>query len=70
LHQYHISGKEVWSLWALLAIFACSQISYFLAVLALPKGRPPSRGNANEWVFGLSIVMFAGGLLLAARTMG
>lgn len=65
-----LQQREPWSLWTLLALFIFAQVSYFIAILALPKGRQYSRGNWHEWVYALDAVLFAVGLFLAARAIG
>jgi cell division protein FtsW (lipid II flippase) len=65
-----LQHREAWSLWALLALFVFAQLSYFLAILIQPKGRPRSRGNWYEWMYGLDAVLYAVGLVLAARVLG
>jgi hypothetical protein len=65
-----LQQHELWSLWLLLALFLFAQLSYFVALLALPKGRQFSRGNWHEWVYGLDALLSLGGLLLAARALG
>jgi hypothetical protein len=65
-----LQQRAVWSLWTLLTLFVFAQLSYFLAILALPKGRPRSRGNWYEWVYGLDAVLYVIGLLLAAQAIG
>jgi hypothetical protein len=65
-----LQRNESWSLWALLVLFVCAQLSYFVALLAMPKGRQPSRGNWHEWVYGLDALIGVVGLFLAARTIG
>ena len=65
-----LRNRELWSLWTLLALLFFAQISYFLAILVLPKGLRPSAGNWHEWVYGLDAVIFAVGLFLAARALG
>jgi hypothetical protein len=62
--------REVWSLDALLALFLFAQLSYFVALLALPKGRQFSTGNWHEWVYGLDALLALVGLFLAARALG
>jgi hypothetical protein len=61
--------QEQWSLWALLALLVFAQISYFVAALALPKGRPPSRGNAYDWILGAVVGIYAAGLVVAAISL-
>jgi hypothetical protein len=65
-----LQQHERWSLWALLALFIFAQGSYFFAIFGLPKGRPISRGNWYEWMYGLDALLYAIGLVLAARAIG
>src|SRR5258708_33672677 len=51
-----LQRQEEWSFWTLLALVLFAQGSYFFAVAALPKARPPARGNLDEWT--LSLVFF------------
>lgn len=61
--------QERWSLWALLGLLVFAQISYFIAALALPRGRPPSRGNAYDWILAAVVGIYAAGLVVAAVSM-
>lgn len=65
-----LQSQERWSLWTLLALLIFTQASYFIAVLILPKGRPPSRRNWYDWALGTALFIYAPGLTWAAQTMG
>lgn len=65
-----LQHQEQWSFWTLLALCIFAQTSYFFALLALPKGRPASRGNWYDWMFGLDLLIYVVGLVWAAATMG
>jgi len=47
----------------------CSQTNHFVAALALPKGRPPSQGDAYDWILGLVLLLYAAGLVWTATSM-
>jgi hypothetical protein len=70
LAWWPLQHQERWSLWALLLLFLFAQTNHFIALLALPKGRPVSRGNWYDWMLGLDLVIFAVGLIWAATTPG
>jgi hypothetical protein len=65
-----LQRQERWSFWALLVLCIFTQGSHFFALLALPKGRPPSRGNIYDWTLGLVLLVYAIGLGWIAKIMG
>ena len=65
-----LQRQEQWSFWTLLALCIFAQGSHFFAVLALPKGRPPSRANIYDWILGLVLLLYAIGLGWIATMMG
>src|SRR5262249_49270197 len=64
-----LQRREAWSFWALVALGICAQVNHFVAAMALPKGRPPSKGNVYDWILGLVLLMYAAGLVWAATSM-
>jgi hypothetical protein len=65
-----LQQRETWSIWTLLALGICAQTNHFVAALALPKGRPPSKGNLYDWILGLVLLIYAVGLVWAAVSLG
>ena len=65
-----LQRQERWSFWTLLALVLLAQGSYFFAVAALPKGRPPSRGNLYDWTLSVVFLISAIGLGWMAKILG
>ena len=63
------SSGQAWSFWALVVLGICAQTNHFVAALALPKGRPRSKGNLYDWILGLVLALYVAGLVWAASNM-
>jgi hypothetical protein len=66
----HTHAQMVLESWMLVALVLFAQGSYFFAVAALPKGRPPSRGNLYDWTLSLVFLISAIGLGWMAKILG
>jgi hypothetical protein len=64
-----LQQRAAWSFWALVVLGICAQTNYFVAALALPAGRPRSRGNVYDWILGLVLLLYVAGLVWAARSL-